>query len=348
MANHSTPETKDISNEPPAPELLKSQSDDGSSAPEVSQAAASTSRVATKLRRATYRPSHKATFVGLAAVVTILAINAVIIAFVIKGQGTASADSSQSAVTISPAVLNKVGVSQNTVGNAGSELVVGPDSHFNGKVTVASSVNVAGQLTLNSKLSGTDASLTTLEAAKGSLGELNVNGDGTISSLNLRKDLNVAGLTQLQGLTVSQLLTVNNNVNVAGSLAVGGTLSARGFHASSLISDTTLTIGGHIISSGLVPSVVRGSALRGTDTVSISGNDAAGTVAVNVGAGSTGAGCVAQIAFRNQYTNTPHVVITAVGPAGSVYVSRSVGGFSICVNSPLSQNGYAFDYIVIQ
>lgn len=348
MAAHSNSETKDTTTELPAPELLKSQSDGGSLEPEISQAAPSNSKVATKLRHTTYRPSHKATFIGLAVVVAILGINAVIISFVIKGQGTASADSAQSAVSISPAVLNKVGVSQNTVGNAGSELVVGPDSHFNGKVMIAGGVNVAGQLTLNSKLSGTDASLTTLEAAKGSLGELNVNGDGTVSSLNLRKDLNVAGSTQLQGLTVSQLLTVNNNVNVAGSLSVGGTLSARGFHASSLISDTTLTIGGHIISSGLVPSVGRGSALRGTDTVSISGNDAAGTVAVNIGAGSTSAGCVAQIAFRNQYSNTPHVVVTAVGPAGSVYVSRNVGGFSICVNDPLSQNGYAFDYIVMQ
>ena len=41
-----------------------------------------------------------------------------------------------------------------------------------------------------------------------------------------------------------------------------------------------------------MPSYFRGSILRGTDSISLSGNDASGTVAVNIGAGSIGAGCL--------------------------------------------------------
>ncbi len=210
-------------------------------------------------------------------------------------------------------------------------------------------MTVAGQFKLNSKFSASDASLAKLEAGDTSLGQLNVNGDGTVSSLNLRKDLLVTGLTRLQGaVTVSQVLTVNNNLNVSGNLAVGGVLTARGFQASSLVSDTTLTIGGHIITRGAAPGVGPGSALGSNGTVSISGNDAAGTVAANIGVGA-GNGIIANVAFRAQYGSTPHVVVTAVGAGvGSVYVNRSIGGFSIGVNGSLAPGGYAFDYIVMQ
>jgi hypothetical protein len=340
-------ETKAKSSEPPAPEVLHPKADNATPTP--STAASSTTPKLNMRRHATYRPSHKATFIGLAVVVAVLAINAGIITFVVRGQGLANAETSQSEVTISPGVLNSLGVSRNSIGNTGAELVVNPNSRFNGKVVIGSDVSVGGELKLNSKFSASDASLAKLEAGDTSLGQLNVNGDGTVSTLNLRKDLNVVGATRLQGpVTISQLLTVNNNVNVAGSLSVGGTLSARGFQASSLVSDTTLTIGGHVITRGPAPGVGPGNALGNNGTVSISGNDAAGTVAANIGTGA-GGGIIAQVAFRQQYSNTPHVVVTGVGAGiGSVYVNRSVGGFSIGVNGPLAPGGYAFDYIVMQ
>jgi hypothetical protein len=338
------------STEPPAPEVLRSQSDgEGDEVASVIPTTVVSKKAIKRSRHGTYRPSHKATFVGLAVVIGILAINAGIIAFVVNGQSDAESGGNQSEVTISPAALDKLGVSRNAIGNAGTELVVGPNSRFSGTVTVASDVSIAGQLNLNSKFSATDASLAKLEAGDTSLGQLNVNGDGTITSLNLRQDLNVVGISRLQGpVTISQLLTVNNNVNVAGNLAVGGTLSARAFQANSLVSGSTLTIGGHIITLGNAPRVGPGSALGSNGTVSISGNDASGTVAANVGTGA-GSGIVAQVSFRTQYGTTPHVVVTAVGPGvSSVYVNRSVGGFSIGVNGALSPGGYAFDYIVMQ
>lgn len=350
MANHPSPETNKTSAEPPKPEVLKPQADTTSSTPPVgSGGASSPTKTLVRPRHATYRPSHKATFIGLAVVIAILAINVAVIAFVMKSQGDEEAQAEQGAVTLSSGVLNTLGVSRNTIGDTGAELVVGPNSKFNGNVTIGSDVSIAGELRLNSKFSASDASLAKLEAGDTSLGQLNVNGDGTLSNLNLRNDLSVVGLTRLQGpVTVSQLLTVNNSLNVAGNMAVGGVLSARGFQASSLVSDTTLTIGGHIITRGPAPGVSAGSAVGANGTVSISGNDASGTVAVNAGT-NAGGGIVAFVSFRSQYSGTPHVVVTAVGPgAGSVYINRNASGFSIGVNGALTTGGHAFDYIVMQ
>lgn len=347
MASHPT-ETKDISSDPPVAEVLKSQSESASNGTEQKTVTVTKARPA--LKRGTYRPSHRATFIGLAVVVAILAINGGVIYYFLSGQTTSDSKSNINDVTISPVVLDGLGVSRNTVGSSGTELVVGPNSRFNGTVTVGSDVSIAGQLTLNSKFSASDASLTRLQAGETSLAQLNVNGDGTVSNFNLRNDLSVAGATRLQGsLTVGQLLTVNNSLNVAGNLAVGGTLSARGFQASSLISDTTLTIGGHILTQGLAPGISPGgSALGSNGTVSISGNDASGTVAANIGTGAS-SGVLAQISFRNRYVITPHVVITPIGrSAGDYYVNRTSTGFSITVVAPLSPGGYAFDYIVMQ
>jgi hypothetical protein len=352
--------TNEKSNEPPKPEVLKSQSDGEAAEPEETTAApaktapgapaAPDARQKLRLRRTTYRPSHKATFIGLAVIIGILAINAVIITFVINGQNTSTTAPNLSEVTLSTSSLNKLGVSRNAVGNSAEELVVGPNSRFNGTVTVGSNVSIAGQLTLNSKFSASDASLTNLQAGDTSLSKLNVNGDGTVSNFNLRQNLTVVGTSILQGpVTLSQLLTVNNSVNVVGNVAVGGQLTVRSFQASNLVSDTTLTIGGHIITAGLGPSFARGSALRGVDTVSVGGNDSAGTIQINIGAGSISAGTLIQVAFHAGFSNTPHVVVSPVGGSlGNYYVNRNSSGFSIVATGSVPYGGYAFDYIVVQ
>jgi cytoskeletal protein CcmA (bactofilin family) len=341
MTDHPDSETKERTTEPPAPEVLRAQTDDKSSASDVT--ASVTPKLRTRLRHGTYRPSHKATFIGLAVVVMILAVNAGVIAFLMKNQTKTGSSAVQSEVTISPTVLDKLGVSRNTVGSSGTELVVSPNSTFNNKLTVGGDVSIAGKLKLNGQLSATDVDLTKLVAGDTTLDKLNVNGDATATNLNLRKDLTVAGSSLLQGaVTVSQLLTVNSNMNILGNLSVGGVLSMGAFQTN------TLTIGGHITTRGTAPSVSPGSALGSNGTVSISGNDVSGTVAVNIGAGG-GSGIVAYVSFVNQYGNIPHVVVTAVGRgAGSVYVNRSSTGFSIGVNGSLDPGGYAFDYIVMQ
>lgn len=343
MKNNSSTDTKDKSTELPAPELLKPKSENESSVPE-SASNTTKSKPGLRLHRATYRPSHKATFIGLAVVAVILAINAGIITFVMRIQDKAESSTSQGQVTISSSVLDKLGVSRNTIGSSGAELTVGLNSRFSGNLAVNGNTNMSGQLNVNSKLLATDASLTKLEAGDTSLSQLNVSGDGTLSSLNLRKDLIVVGTTRLQGpVTVSQLMTVNNNMNVSGSLAVGGALSMGAFQTN------TLTVGGHITTRGSAPSVGVGPAVGNNGTVSISGNDVSGTVAVNTGTGA-GNGVLAYVTFNNQFSNIPHVTIGAIGYiTGAPYIlNRTASGFTIGINGALSPGGYMFDYIVMQ
>ena len=340
---------KDQTAEPPAPEVLKPRTEDSEAAPSETGKDGKASDAAPpppkppKRRHNAYRPSHKATFIGLAAVVAILALNVGVIAFVIKAQSKSNNADDRKQVTISQGVLDKLGVNRSSVGDAGVQLTIGPDTRFVGKVQVGSDVSVAGQLKLNNQLSAPDANLAKLQAGDTALSKLNVNGDSTLSGLNLRNNLQVAGTTRLQGsVTISSLLTVNNSLNVAGNLGVGGTL------AVGRLSTAGLTVGGHVITAGSTPNAGPGPCVGSNGNVSISGNDQAGTVAVNIGAGAC-PGILANVAFRSTYGGTPHVVITPVGIGmNNFFVTRSAGGFSIGASSPPAPNGYMFDYIVEQ
>jgi hypothetical protein len=336
------------SSQSPAPEALQPQADKTTDTPETG-AAQSVVKPVLKPRRGAYRPSHKATFIGLVVVVAILAVNAGIIAFVISKAQSKDKALSQAQVIISQSVLSKLGVSQTPVGDQGIQLQVNPDAKFGGKVQVAGDVNIAGQLNLNNAFTAPGGKFGTLQAGNTSLSGLDVNGNGTFTNLSVRSELDVAGITRLQGnLTVSNLLTVNNGMNVTGSLSVGGVLSTNTLHLSALVVDTSATIGGHIITRGTAPAVSPGGALGSNGTVSISGNDQAGTVAVNIGVGAA-SGTVANVTFHLAYSSTPHVLVTAIGRGnGDFYINRSAAGFSIGVNTALPPGGYAFDFLVAQ
>ena len=353
--NKSSSESLDHSTESPGPEVLKPRVDDGTPADETasSSQSSSTSEKGSQLRHRTYRPSHRATFIGLAAVVLILAINAGILAFVLESKAKSN-NLTAGQVSISSSALSKIGVNSSTISNSGIELTVNPNALFNGKLTVAGDVSIGGQLKLNSTFVASSANLTQLQAGNTTLSQLNVNGSSTFSSLNLRNNLAVTGTTQLQGaVTIGQLLTVNNNLTVTGNLAVGGVLSTNSFSAHSLTSTSTLTIDGHVITGGLTPAVGPGPALGSNGTVAILGNDSSGIISINFGVGSS-SGTLVNLAFRSQYGSSPHVIITPVGAVGigcSFYIlNLSVGGFSVGVNGcTLPTFGdYGIDYIVEQ
>lgn len=333
----------------PAPEVLKTRSgnDETRVVPPGSQPVAKTEK-SSRLRLRSFRPSHRATFIGASVVVLILAVNVVVFVVLLRKQAQNDLDK-KGQVTISSAELSRLGINRSSIGSRGVELIVAPDAQFKGKLSVAGGTNISGQVVLTSKLSGTDASLTQLQAGNTQLSQLNVNGDSTLSNLNLRRDLVVAGSTNLQGpVTLSQLLTVTNNINVVGNLSVGGILTVNNFSARSLTSTSSLTVGGHIITSGATPFVSGGSALGSNGTVSISGNDTAGVVSINIGVGG-GAGTLANITFRTQYGGIPRVVITPVGVGANFYLSTvSTTGFSMAVSSGLPPGGYRLNYIVVQ
>ncbi len=330
----------------PQPEVLQPRPDDGSSGSSPAPANAAPTNPATPPKRTlrrTYRPSHRATFIGLAVVVAILAVNAVVLSILLKKQNT-NDQLAKSTVTLSNADLNKLGINRSSASDQGVLLTVAPDATFKGKLTVAGNTNISGDVTLNSKLTGTDASLTQLQAGNTSLSQLNVNGNGTLNDLNLRQALVVAGTTTLQGATtINQLLTVNGSVNINGNISIGGTFGAINLSASN-----SLTIGGHVITSGPKPSVSRGGALGSNGTVSISGNDIAGTLSFGIGAGAV-AGTLASVTFHNLYGDLPTIVITPIGEGANFYLTGiGVGGFSIGVTTGLPPGGFQINYIVVQ
>lgn len=343
-------ETNAQSSGTPEPEVLLQRADDNTVSLNPEPAVTTPLAEAGKKRRnRTYRPSHKATFVAIGVVVVILAINAIVITFVL-GNKEKQNDSASGQVTISSEVLSKIGVNKSTIGDTGALLIVDPNAKFNGKLDVAGDLNISGSFKLNSKFTANEANLAILTAGRSSLNELDVNGNSTLTALNLRNTLVVAGPTTLQGpATFNQLLTVNNSLNVAGNVSIGGTLTTASFVARSLVSSGTLIIGGHIITGGLVPSIgAGGSALGSNGTVSISGNDVAGTIAINIGVGATG-GTLASIAFRSPYGSTPRVIITSIGVAGNFYLgTTNLGGFTVAVGSGLPPGGYALNFIVMQ
>lgn len=344
--------SKDNAVEQPAPEALheRTATGDAGSNDAAETSTPLSSEAGKKLHRGTYRPSHRATFIGLAVAALFLAINGGVIAFILHSQSKNDSLLPQGQVSVSKDVLERIGVNQGTVGDSGIVLTIAPNTEFKGKITVGGDVAIAGQLKLNGRFNAADAGFTQLEAGKTTLNSLTVSGDSAFNTLSIQKQLTVTGDTALQGpVTVSQLFTINNSANIAGNLSVGATASATSVVARSLTTTSTLTISGHVITAGNAPSLTGGVGLGSNGTLSISGNDAAGTIAVNVGVGMSSGGILATVTFRNAYATTPHVVVTPIGDLKTYfYISRDANGFSIGVDQPLSPNGYAFDYIVEQ
>ena len=340
----STP-SQPVNNQPaaPEPEVLKPRTVDVGVAADASAATPTNPATPKKPRHRSHLPSHKATFIGLAVVILILAINVLILGFIIRKQDKEKDLFNKGQVSISTEDLNRLGINRTIIGDSGVELVVAPDAQFKGKVTISGDTTVSSPVVVNSKLTGAEASITQLQAGNTAIEELNVNGKSSLSDLVLRKGLVVTGLTHLQGqATFSQAVAVNNSLSVTGNVVVGGQLSVSTFSVQNIV------IRSHIVTSGSTPSVSKGSAVGSNGTVTISGNDTAGIVSVNVGAGASG-GILANVSFKTQYSATPKVVFSPVGTGGSFYLT-SIGtdGFSIAVTSGLSPGGYKFNYIVVQ
>lgn len=328
----------------PQPETLKPRSENSSADSNQPNAAPApkSEKDIKKIRKHTYRPSHKATFIGIGIVVIILAFNAIGIDIVLRREAKSNKQSNLGAVSISSSTLSKLGVNNQQAGN-GVVLTIEPDTQLKGKLTVAGNASLGGQLLLNGQLNGSNATFTQLQAGNTSLSQINVNGDGTVTNFNLRKDLVVAGITRLQG-----AVTVISSMDVNGNLTVGGVLSVGSFSAKSLTSTSTLTVDGHVITGGARPNVGGAGALGSNGTVSLSGDDSAGVININIGTGAV-AGTLVNVAFAQQYGATPHVVITPVGVGASFYITNlTIGGFSVNVASGLPPGGYSIEYIVEQ
>ena len=358
MANVPTTEDKDKpATSSSEPETLKPRDENEAvaSTSKVSETSKVTkSKVSDNERRRrilAYRPTHKATFIGLGVVILILGINALLIGYLLKKENTNSKAISDHGVSISSSALSKLGVNNTSIGSSNELLTVDPSAKFNSSLTVGGDVSIAGQLHLNSTLNATSANLNQLQAGSTSLNSLNVSGATTATTLSVRNNLAVNGAAIFQNdVTVGQLLSVDNNAAISNNLSVGGQISASSIASNSLTVAGVLTLGSHVITSGPEPSVSSGTALGGYGSAGVNGNDSAGTINVATGSNPVSNALVVHLSFRTAYSATPVVVISPMGNYGEFYVSNvSTSGFDIDVGAALAPgSGYQINYIVMQ
>lgn len=226
---------------------------------------------------------------------------------------------------------------QAEIDSTNQTLNVRANSVFDGTMLVRSSLEVQGQLRVGEDLS---------------LNDITVSEQATLNNADVAEDLNVQGSAQLDGATTIQdSLTVNEDLTTAGSGSFGGQLSAETIEAGNLTFSGDLTMSGRVITGGEQTSAVSGGSIGGGGTVSVNGNDTAGSVNINTG-NDPSAGTLAEISFGDGYGDTPRVNITPVGsPTGNLdwYVERTTDGFTIGVSSaPSSGSNYTFDYFVVE
>ena len=237
--------------------------------------------------------------------------------------------------TLSPSDLSKLSQVGGTLGSSGQTLSIGADSVFKGKVDVAGDFSVGGRLSANGPVV---------------LSQLDITGTSALAGLSVGSNLTVGGTTTLQkSLTVGDLVTINGGLNVSGSASIAN-LNANIISVHSLSLSGPIIIS-HLQTQGTTPSGTAGSAVGGGGTVSISGNDAAGTVNINTGSNPP-AGILITVVFRAAYSATPHVLLTPLtGPAAAtpVYVTRTSTGFQIRVDSAPSAGAIlSYDYFITQ
>jgi hypothetical protein len=252
--------------------------------------------------------------------------------FYSQSHKTTPAPKSPTVQNLSQDDLKKLSEIGANLGTTGQVLNIGASALFRGKVDVGGDLSIGGRLNANGPVT---------------LSQLNITGTTAATGLSVGSNLSVSGTTTLQkAVTVQDLLTVNGGLNVSGAASVGS-LNAQNIAVTNISISGPLTIG-HIVTRGTSPIIVPGSVGAG-GTVSISGNDTAGTVNINTGGGP--GNLLATVTFRAGYSGTVHVLLTPLtsGAASSeAFVTRTSGGFQIHANTPPAGQTLSFDYFVAQ
>jgi hypothetical protein len=161
--------------------------------------------------------------------------------------------------------------------------------------------------------------------------------------------LDVGSSTNLQGSVV-----IGGNLAVRGTLSVAGTLSADSLNVgalaiTNLTASGSLNFGGHLIPTGAEPTVDTAIAAAG-GSVTVSGNDTAGTITITTGSGALLAGEMAVLHFHSGYKTVPKVQLTPVNVSAatmSYYATRSPGFFTVDIAAaPAANTSYVFDYLI--
>jgi len=147
--------------------------------------------------------------------------------------------------------------------------------------------------------------------------------------------LNVSGATTLT------TLTVTGNATVQGNLTVTGTANFQ-----------NIVINGHIKTGGTTPLITAGAATGTGASVSIEGNDTAGTITITTGVSGLSADTLAKLVFNKTYGSTPRVIISPTNAAAatfSTYLNSDNTSFLIkATQAPGASTTYTYNYYVVE
>jgi hypothetical protein len=239
-----------------------------------------------------------------------------------------------SIATLTPQEIQQLGSIGANLGTTNQVLNIGADTLFRGNANVVGNLTVGGHLNANGPVT---------------LSQLDITGTTAATGLSVGSNLSVSGITTLQkGLTVDNLETVN------GSLTVSGALSASSITASSIATNTIAITGpltvAHLKTNGPTPFFANGATGTG-GTVSIDGNDTAGTIQINTGIGPAVDGVLMTVTFRAAYSSAPRVLLSPTSKGAAIsqaYVDVTGTGFSVLANNPTASTNLGFDYFVTQ
>ncbi|HUB93624.1 MAG TPA: choice-of-anchor R domain-containing protein [Verrucomicrobiae bacterium] len=179
-------------------------------------------------------------------------------------------------------------------------------------------------------------------------------GSGPALTINQYGTLTQQGAAIFQDPTDStQALQVQNSLG--GVLLTADTADMEIIVGGNLSVSGDITVDGHIITGGGAPPIAAGAAACTGPTVSVTGDDTAGTIIVTTGTGCSGAGAMATVTFANAFANVPHVTLTpgtASTAALQSYVdvpTLSTSSFSLKVGvAPANSTTYYWEYWVAQ
>jgi hypothetical protein len=243
-------------------------------------------------------------------------------------------------------------------------------------IVLAGAGTTIAMLSRPGKQQGPTVVINTQSLDNGTLNQLTPQGDGqakqqlTISpdtifksnvtvqgSTELVKDLSVSGKVNVQGdSNISGNLSVGKSLSVGSNLTVNGLITAASLNVGSLTLSSinlssNLVFGGHLVPSGNAPSGRASSASAG-GSVSIEGNDTAGTITITTGSGGLIPGEMAVITFKTMFNGTPKVQLTPLNSAASglrYYATHTASFFTLNTSvAPTGNTTYIFDYLVTQ
>ena len=202
---------------------------------------------------------------------------------------------------------------------------------------------VAGMQAQQQQINQTKTDVTQLQTAANIINGGAVNGD-----LSITGSMNVAG-----NLNASGPVAISSTLSVTGDATFSGNLTVQN------ISVQNITINGHIITAGDTPTASVDTAAGTADplnsiaapTVTIDGNDTAGTITITTGA-NTSSGTLANITFNTPYGKAPRVILNADNSAMTnlkYFKASTSTAFTIqTVDSPTPNTTYQLDYFIAQ